>query len=258
MSRGVQDESLADAVAVAFSEAMITMTSSESRLGWIKRSEGTIAIFSSSHVASHNILLVFSSTAKRELVEELAVELEKTGLPFSIQLRPNLRWSMNDVASRLSLKCVSRPPCMALDDLTHLSALTVPELTVRPLDPNEAEVHWAIVSTAFAVPEDLLAIRITPEVLSMCGVRCFVGEIDSLPVATGLGVASDRFVGVFNVATLPGYRTRGYGAAIVTKILADARSTSATCGYLTATSMGQTLYRRLGFQVLENWELWVH
>ena len=81
MSRGVQDESLADAVAVAFSEAMITMTSSESRLGWIKRSEGTIAIFSSSHVASHNILLVFSSMLNGNWSKSLPLSWKRPGSP---------------------------------------------------------------------------------------------------------------------------------------------------------------------------------
>lgn len=76
----------------------------------------------------------------------------------------------------------------------------------------------------------------------------YVGLLDGEPVASnmlfnGAGVAS-----VFGVATVPGARGRGIGAAITLLPYQDALAMGYRYGVLFATELGAPVYRRIGFK----------
>lgn len=76
----------------------------------------------------------------------------------------------------------------------------------------------------------------------------YVGLLDGEPVASnmlfnGAGVAS-----VFGVATTPGARGRGIGAAITLIAYQEALALGYDYGVLFATELGAPVYRRIGFQ----------
>ncbi len=78
--------------------------------------------------------------------------------------------------------------------------------------------------------------------------KMYVGLLDGEPVASnmlfnGAGVAS-----VFGVATVPGARGRGIGAAITLLPYQDALAMGYRYGVLFATELGTPVYRRIGFQ----------
>jgi len=78
--------------------------------------------------------------------------------------------------------------------------------------------------------------------------RHYLGRWNGQPVATtslfmGAGVA-----GIYFVFTLPEARRQGVGAAITSAALQDARRFGYRIGVLGASSMGYSVYRRLGFQ----------
>lgn len=78
---------------------------------------------------------------------------------------------------------------------------------------------------------------------------CWVGYSGGLPVTTAATVVSHEVIGVYNVATLPTERGKGYAEAITRHAIAEAsRQSGLTRVILQATAQGERLYRRLGFR----------
>ena len=75
---------------------------------------------------------------------------------------------------------------------------------------------------------------------------CWTGYLNGLPVTTAAVVRTGKVLGLYNVATAPGYRKRGFGEAI-TRHLVEA-SPDAESIVLQSTSHGFGLYERLGFR----------
>jgi GNAT superfamily N-acetyltransferase len=150
-------------------------------------------------------------------------------------------------------------PLMVLDDPGRLAepGAGAAGLTVRELRPDEAEEHIAVAAPAFAAPPDLFRGLITPDVLDAPGLRAYLASVDGEPVATGLGVAVEDGVGVFNVATVPGHRRRGYGAAVTAAAIRGGVADGARWAWLQSTPVGYGVYERLGFRTVDRWPCWV-
>jgi ribosomal protein S18 acetylase RimI-like enzyme len=79
----------------------------------------------------------------------------------------------------------------------------------------------------------------------------FVGYADGEPVSTTSIVRGAGVVGVYNVATLPGSRRRGFGEAVMRYALAEvARESGMERVILQSTPAGLKLYERMGFRTV--------
>jgi N-acetylglutamate synthase len=148
-------------------------------------------------------------------------------------------------------------PFMALGGESRLPQLDQGRLAIEVLDPQEAAIHARVAAVAFEVPVDEFLRLMTPAVLGRSGIRTYVGKIDGEPVATGVGVCCENHVGIFNVATLPGHRRQGYGAAITGRAVRDGVATGAQWAWLQSSPAGYQIYGTLGFKTLESWECWI-
>jgi N-acetylglutamate synthase len=75
-------------------------------------------------------------------------------------------------------------------------------------------------------------------------------SIDDIPAGVALGVLEDRWLGIFNMATLPALRRRGAGRNALAALARWAAERGATTGYLQVDLDNQTatrLYRDAGF-----------
>jgi ribosomal protein S18 acetylase RimI-like enzyme len=72
-------------------------------------------------------------------------------------------------------------------------------------------------------------------------------------VAVGFGIFGQRIAGVFNIATAHGYRGRGYGRAVTSRIMADGVDRGADLAYLQSSEEGYPLYQSMGFRTVETW-----
>jgi GNAT superfamily N-acetyltransferase len=80
---------------------------------------------------------------------------------------------------------------------------------------------------------------------------------DGLPVACGLGVLENGIFGLFDIVTSFEQRKRGYGARLVTGMLAWARQNGGNQAYLQVVKTNQVarhLYAKFGFQ--EQYHYW--
>jgi predicted acetyltransferase len=61
---------------------------------------------------------------------------------------------------------------------------------------------------------------------------------------------------VWSMATPARYRRRGYAARLLAGALAATRDDEASYSLLRSSSIGEPLYRSMGFEVLEWWQVW--
>ena len=148
--------------------------------------------------------------------------------------------------------------------LTHVELL--PAMTVRRAELADTGVALdvALVSrdlrdesvdvlaAAFGEPRAFFA-RLSEAVESLSGARWYASRLDGAIVATALGLTLGDATGIFNVATAPEHRGRGYGGALTVRAARDGFASGAQFAYLHASPMAYGLYRRLGFHDVEEY-----
>ena len=204
-----------------------------------------------------NGVCVASLDADVEVVADLLDQVAATGLPYCLQLRPDAAKQVTDLALARGMTR-EQVPMMVLEDSGQLDATrTTGELAIRELGPAEANLHARAAAAGFEAPVDLFEQLMTPALLELRGVHCYLGEAGGQPVTTGVGVTLGSSVGIFNIATPPAHRRCGYGSAITARAVADGLAAGAKWAWLQASELGYPIYERLGFQMAEVWSCWV-
>jgi len=79
----------------------------------------------------------------------------------------------------------------------------------------------------------------------------YVGYADGEPVSTAATVVGGSAVGIYNVATTPGYQRHGYGEAVMRHALEQARlEHGLSRTVLQSTPQGFELYERMGYRTV--------
>lgn len=192
-------------------------------------------------------------------IRRLLGELKARELPHLLQLRPGSDDAAVSVANQEGLATDDDVPLMWLDDPETLDRAhaAAPDLAIRELGRDDASLHPLTAAAGFEENPEHFVRLLPPPVMAMDGVRAYVGEIDGQVVTTALGVTRQDYVAVFNVATPPPHRRRGYGAAITARVVADGLAAGASWAWLQSSPSGHRVYEALGFETLERWQCWV-
>lgn len=111
-----------------------------------------------------------------------------------------------------------------------------------------AEVVAASFSTIGMPPEAARAIFSSPDVLLKDGVRAFLASFDLRPVACAMTLMTGEVAGVYWVGTLDEVRRHGFGEAVTRVATGAVFKLGVEAVVLQATTLGEPLYRRLGFR----------
>ncbi|RED66336.1 GNAT family N-acetyltransferase [Cohnella lupini] len=76
----------------------------------------------------------------------------------------------------------------------------------------------------------------------------FLAYLNEVPVGTAMTFSTGEVTGIYTVATLKEFRTKGIGGALVGHALLDMQAAGAKLAILQSSSMGQTIYRKHGFE----------
>lgn len=198
-------------------------------------------------------------------IESEAVLLERLGAAREFFESEGLRWSFwicedwltgTAVRRKLSRACdsaglrlSSELPGLAAERLAAPSR-PLPAMEARRVD-SEATLHdfRAIGAACFHVPIPWFSEVFDATITTEHPFVCWVGYRDGAPVATAATVFAEEAIGVYNVATIPACRHRGYAEAITRHAIESAaRRHKTTRVVLQSTSEGLRLYARIGFE----------
>lgn len=226
--------------------------------GWTRSADGVIAAVTGVALPTLNGVWVGSAQVEPAVVADLLDRVAATGLPYCLQARPDAVHLLAELTVARGMAVVEEIPLMVIDHPGALSAVPAADgLGIRVLRPDEAEEHARVAAAGFEAPAEPFLQLMTPAVLGLPGTRCYLGELDHEPATTGLGVTIESYVAIFNIATPPAYRRRGFAAALTARAVKDGFENGATWSWLQSSEAGYRVYERLGFRTVARWPRWL-
>jgi len=181
------------------------------------------------------------------------------GLPWAFWIcedwlaRP-VRRDLVDVCEEFGLRTAAEMPGMTVESLRPAKrfALTTrpqPNLDIRRAEcPQSMDDFRDVGSACFFVPAAWFN-EVFDDSVPSRDFTCWVGYSNNRPVATAATVVSDGVIGLYNVATIPDQRGKGYAEAITRHAIVSAsRESGLQRVILQSTAQGERLYKRLGFR----------
>ena len=134
----------------------------------------------------------------------------------------------------------------------------VPELSVEVVcDAATWRIYTDTLAAGFEVPRSQVEILDNPRLLTLPDVVLYLGLVEGVPVATAMRATSHRIAGIYNVATVPAYRRRGYGEALTWWATLDGVDAGCLGAYLQTSDAGLPVYRRMGYRTVFEYRSWV-
>jgi ribosomal protein S18 acetylase RimI-like enzyme len=188
-------------------------------------------------------------------IEAALQELEATGLPLGVMTRRDRTPAAEDASRSLGLTQEGRIPGMVAT-AGDIEESVVHELQVLRVETADGFAQsLAIAAAGFEIPAEILAPLYTLDVTGLDGLNVYLARVGGQDVATAINVVEGDAVGIYNVATPPEHRGRGYGGAITRHAARDGFTAGAEFAYLQSSLMGESVYQRLGFREVETYTL---
>lgn len=192
------------------------------------------------------------STAAHE-IESAILDVETEAMPCWIEFRVGRTPSAEQVVRQLGFTDEQTLPGMVVraDELMISRGPDIEVTRVRSRD--QLDVAAAVAAAGFEAPQGALDPLYTPDIAAIPGVSIYLAEADGLAVSTAIAWLGDDSVGIFNVATPPKFRGRGYGRAVTTKALQASFDGGADLAWLQASPLGERVYRAMGFRQVDTY-----
>jgi len=144
---------------------------------------------------------------------------------------------------------ISHPPGMLAEALKP-PVRALPALECRPVRDAAARAAFAeITANSFDIPYMVARSVYSREQAWQGDYHGFVGVVNGQVVAIAAMVAAAGALGVYSLATVPAFRRKGYGEALLRAAAGEmSRRTGLTRLVLQSTEAGYELYRRMGFR----------
>lgn len=126
-----------------------------------------------------------------------------------------------------------------------------PGLRIVPVDGGDALRQWIrVASIGFGVSEEFEQVwyDFFVDAIFDTRFRTYLALLNGKPVGTSQLFLSESVAGIYNVTCMPEARGQGIGSAITLAPLLEAREMGYRIGILQASTLGYSVYRRLGFQ----------
>ena len=203
--------------------------------------------------ALNGVLDISEEPDPSEIAALAASTAEQATTPWSIQLRVTPSEEIRRIAARHGLVRESTYSLMILH-LDEKTAAAPPsgDLRVRAVGAAESATYAKALAEGFEVDPVVFGNLNSPRVLQAAGVTAYLAEHEDAVVSTGLTSIVDDCVGLFNIATPPRYRRRGFGRAMTQTMLHNGYAAGERIAFLSPSPMGLPLYESLGFRASLN------
>jgi hypothetical protein len=229
----------------------------------VRRDHGIAVIATGLPVRLFNQALVEADDPTPATIGEAVAVLRDRGGPFVVNLRMGVDDGVIPVTAGLGLVPISAGPWMPGMALHPLPGKASQPSAASPGEAIEArhdirkvtdaaglEDHIRAGAAGFEMPEALLRRTMSGSLAAGDDVAIYVAYEDGRPVGSGLGFRTGRVVGVYNIATVPWARKRGFGVAMTTRIVTDGAALGCDVAVLQASELGYPIYERMGFRTV--------
>jgi GNAT superfamily N-acetyltransferase len=223
--------------------------------GRVERGGGIALVATGLPLRLFNQVIVEGDDTRSDAIVEAVAVMRGRGDRFVVNLRRGADDRHVPLMDELGLVPLSGDPWMpgmALHPIRPAGAASLgPGHEIRRI-ADEAGIRDHVITAAagFEMPEAWIAAIVTKTLVDQANAALYVGYADGAPVTTGLGIRTDRTIGVYNIATAPSARRHGYGAAMTMRVVADGAAAGCDVAILQATAMGRPVYERLGFRTV--------
>ena len=230
----------------------------------VTRIGGTVAILSGLPFDWFNQVLVEHDEATPDDVLAAVDRARHLGHPFVVRLRDGIDDRFVPVLGEAGLVPDGQetwtPGMVAFPTTRHPPAAeAAPGLEIRRVtDAEGIDVHRRVVTAGFGSAPEVADGTACPDLLTRPECVVYVGYADGTAVVSGLGWRSGRTIGVYSIATVESARRRGYGAAMVARVVADGMAAGCDAAALQASEMGRPIYERQGFRTVVRYVAYRH
>jgi GNAT superfamily N-acetyltransferase len=164
-------------------------------------------------------------------------------------LSPEARQNAIRIFSDFGLRAISHPPGMMAASLLP-PVRPLPEIECRRVTTASDRLAFSeITAIGFEIPFGIATAVYTREKAWHGQYRGYVGIVEGRTVSIVAMVAAAGVIGVYSLATLPAYRGKGYGEALLRQAVARTEAEfGAAPVVLQSTDAGYGLYKRMGFR----------
>lgn len=227
---------------------------------WVERTDGIAIVATGLPLRLFNQVLIDGEAVSSDAIAAAVAGHRRRGTTFVVNLRRGVDDRYLPIVAGLGLVRLSADPWMPAMALHPLPSTDAPaELTSgleirRVTDAAGVRDHIVAGAAGFEMPQAWFDAVVTEALLDDPRIALYVGYVDGSPVATGLGLRTDATIGVYNIATVPAARRRGYGATMTMRVIADGRADGGEVAILQASPMGYPIYERLGFRLVVEYD----
>jgi GNAT superfamily N-acetyltransferase len=180
-------------------------------------------------------------------------------VPFCAVLRRDaderLRPLMTELALALDRGVL---PGMALHPMPTDLATSARGLEIEVVrDARSLREHALVAAHAFGIREDVAIAFVGEELWTRSGATVYLGRSEGRPVVSGFSLRTGDTLGIFTIATEADARGRGFGGAMTSRLIADGAAAGCTVAALQASDMGRPIYERIGFRVVQEYDVYV-
>jgi ribosomal protein S18 acetylase RimI-like enzyme len=222
----------------------------------ISERRGIAVIASGLPYTLFNRVLVSRPDASPEELAAAVTTMRERGAPFNVSLRRRTDDAFVGSVLDAGLELESELP------LPGMALAPIPPPTEDPpgfeirrvTDAGGVERHIDALVVGYGLSRGFVEPIMTPAMLGDNDLAIYVGLVDGEPLVSGFGVRTGRTIGVYNIATAPAVRGRGYGAAMTARIATDGAAVGCDLAILQASTMGFPIYERMGYRTVTEYD----
>lgn len=128
----------------------------------------------------------------------------------------------------------------------------------RVASAGDAAEYWRVAAGAYAsigFPPEIFAFYENHDGLSAANTATFIADLDGRPAAIAMTIVSHGVAGIYWVGTSDDARGRGLGWTVTAAAVDAGFDLGAEIASLQASPMGESLYRRMGFETIFDYRL---
>jgi GNAT superfamily N-acetyltransferase len=200
----------------------------------------------------------------KETIDGLQAKIDQQGAPALWWIGPqSMPAQLESLLQHHGLQPAGEVPGMAIDlVMVENKPETITDFAIQKVSNAAMQALWArtaAIGTGFTAVATDAMVRLEASLTDplYTAQHRYIGLLNGTPVATSALVLDSGVAGIYAVATIPQARGKGIGRLMTEMPLLQARQIGYRVGILQASSMGYSIYKKIGFKDVCRYRLYI-